>query len=192
VLFDLDGVLRHYDAEHAAAVERRWGLPAGAIPQAAFDRALLEPLTTGRLSRQAWVREVGARLGAPGAAAEWGAKPGRPDAAALALVDELRRAGVTAAILSNGSDELAQELAHLGIDGHVDLVLNSAQLGVAKPEVAAYEAACAALAVGADEVVFVDDTPANVEGARRAGIRAIRFTGVDELRAELRATGVPV
>jgi glucose-1-phosphatase len=192
VLFDLDGVLRHYDAEHAGAVERRWGLPVGAIPQAAFDRALLEPLTTGRLSRRAWVREVGVRLGAPEAAAEWGAKPGRADPEALALVDELRAKGVTAAILSNGSDELAQELASLGIDGRVDLVLNSAELGVAKPDAAAYEAACERLGLGPEEVLFVDDTPANVEGARRAGIRAVRYTGVDQLRAELRAVGLPL
>jgi 2-haloacid dehalogenase len=36
----------------------------------------------------------------------------------------------------------------------------------------------------------VDDTPANVEGARRAGLRAVRYVDVDELRAELRASGV--
>jgi putative hydrolase of the HAD superfamily len=192
VLFDLDGVLRHYDAGHAVAVEGRWGLPAGAMTRTAFDPDLIGPLTTGRLSRQAWVREIGARLGMPQAAVEWAARPGEVDPEALALVDELRGAGVVTAILSNGSDELPQELAHLGIDGHVDLVLNSADLGVAKPDAAAYEAACGRLGLGPAEVLFVDDTPANVEGARRAGIRAIRYTGVDELRAELRAAGVPL
>jgi putative hydrolase of the HAD superfamily len=192
VLFDLDGVLRHYDGGHAPAVEARWGLPGGAITRTAFAPDLVGPLTTGRLSRQAWVQEIGVRLGAPDAAAEWAARPGEADAEALALVDELRGAGVVTAVLSNGSDELAEELAHLGIDGHLDLVLNSAQLGVAKPDAAAYEAACRRLGVGPEEVLFVDDTPANVEGARRAGIRALRYTGVDELRAELRASGVPL
>jgi putative hydrolase of the HAD superfamily len=36
----------------------------------------------------------------------------------------------------------------------------------------------------------VDDRPLNVEGARRAGMRAIRFENAGQLRRDLAASGV--
>ncbi len=51
--------------------------------------------------------------------------------------------------------------------------------GVLKPSREAYEVALRRLAVEPAEVVFVDDQPANVEGARSAGIHAVWFDVTD-------------
>ena len=42
----------------------------------------------------------------------------------------------------------------------------------------------------AEECVFMDDTPENVEGARRAGIHAFHFESQEQAKAELEKLGV--
>ena len=63
-----------------------------------------------------------------------------------------------------------------------------------KPEPAFFERVLADLGLEAAEVGFVDDSPANVEGARAAGIRAVRHdpaSGAAALRAEVHALVSP-
>lgn len=88
VVFDLDGVLRHFAPEHVAEIEADHGLLAGSIHAAAFAPALLDPVITGRVRRADWVRCVGERIGCPAAAARWGRVPSTPDAGMLALSDD--------------------------------------------------------------------------------------------------------
>ncbi len=57
--------------------------------------------------------------------------------------------------------------------------------GLLKPDQAIYDFALRELAVDADEALFVDDLQENVEGARKAGIRALHFTGAAALRIQL-------
>jgi len=71
-----------------------------------------------------------------------------------------------------------------------DPMLFSFQLGVLKPSPDAFAMALARLEVLADQVLFIDDTLANVEGARAAGIEAVHFTSAAALRPELEARGL--
>jgi putative hydrolase of the HAD superfamily len=57
--------------------------------------------------------------------------------------------------------------------------------GMKKPDRRIYEIACRRLAVAPREAVFLDDTPECVEGARRAGMHAIRFVSSAQAIAEL-------
>jgi len=68
VIFDLDGVLRHFDRNDHAAVERKHGLKPGAIAEVAFGHELLGALVTGKLTRQQWGDEVGQAIRSPDAA----------------------------------------------------------------------------------------------------------------------------
>ena len=52
-------------------------------------------------------------------------------------------------------------------------VFLSFELGLRKPERAAFEAIAAAIGVSLDRILFFDDTPANVEGARAIGMPAV-------------------
>lgn len=45
--------------------------------------------------------------------------------------------------------------------------------------------ACRRFAIAPAEAFFVDDIPANVEGARAVGLTAIQFTDSDSLRVAL-------
>lgn len=190
VVFDLDGVLRHFDPAHVARIEARHGLPAGSIHETAFDASLLAAVTTGAITREAWMLRVGALLENPQAAAEWAAHPSTPDEAMLALSDRLRASGIRTAILTNGTDTIPAELRELGIVARVDAVFNSAEIGFAKPDVRAFQHVLDALRFEAREVVFTDDSASKLVGAAALGMVTHHFTGIDGLCEALRAAGV--
>jgi HAD superfamily hydrolase (TIGR01549 family) len=66
----------------------------------------------------------------------------------------------------------------------------SFEMGVAKPDPAIYRQVLAAEGYDAKDAIFIDDSAANVEGARAVGMTAIHFTGRAALEAELMALGV--
>ena len=70
-------------------------------------------------------------------------------------------------------------------------VFLSAQWKLLKPEPAYYQEALRHFGLRAEECLFIDDTPTNVEAAVRAGIGGVVFhADAVLLRAELRARGV--
>jgi putative hydrolase of the HAD superfamily len=54
----------------------------------------------------------------------------------------------------------------------VDVAIYSAEVKLVKPDARIYQLALSQLGVGADECVFVDDAPANVQAARALGMQA--------------------
>lgn len=198
VVFDLDGVVRHFDPDHFSGIEAAHHLEAGAILGVAFQPALLEAVTTGRITRAEWVARVGAAVGAPAAAAAWAAERGVLDDAVLALVGELRNAGVRTAILTNGTDTIPEEARHLGLPEHFERIFNSAELGVTKPDVRAFEQVLRGLGLDATQVFFTDDSAHKLAGAREVGMPVHHFeanggrSAVEGLRAALAGAGLPL
>lgn len=70
-----------------------------------------------------------------------------------------------------------------------DQLILSWRLGVTKPDPEAFERATAALGVPPEQIVFVDDSEANVVAARAAGWAAHVFTTTLDLQAALSASG---
>ncbi len=66
----------------------------------------------------------------------------------------------------------------------------SAHIGLIKPELAIYRHHETAFGLDPAAILFFDDSPANVEGARAAGWHAEQYTGADEMRADLARYGV--
>ena len=90
------------------------------------------------------------------------------------------------ACLSNSNEVHWERMeTELAIFELFDAALSSHQLGCYKPDPEIYERAFAALKVEPRQVIFFDDLPANVEGARRAGAQAYRVKGIDQLRQQL-------
>ena len=80
-------------------------------------------------------------------------------------------------------------------DGEFDSAYISCELGVAKPAGEFFRRILADLGAAPDEVFFVDDTEANVEGARRVGLRAMHWRhedGLNRLVAGAAELGLPV
>jgi putative hydrolase of the HAD superfamily len=190
VLFDLDGVIRHFDPEATADIERRHALELGTLLDTAFAEPGITDVTTGRITRAAWITGIGETLGAPDAAAEWGGRPPRVDPEMLLLADELRAKGLTVAVLTNGTDTIPGEMADQGIACRVDHVFNSAEIGHAKPDARAFRHVLEVLGLSGPEVFFTDDSPRKLAGAVEVGMRAHAFVGLADLRQALGAVGV--
>ena len=77
----------------------------------------------------------------------------------------------------------------------VDLVLFdhlflSFEMGMLKPDVAAFTQVAGLLPVPAERVLFLDDNALNVAGAAAAGFATARAVGVDAARERLVEVGV--
>ena len=191
VLFDLDGVIRHFDPAYVVAIEERYRLESGTLDRVAFSHELLARVTTGRIGRHEWIEHIGQAVAHPAAAAEWGRQPWVFDEPVLELVEELRGLGLTTAILTNGTDSIGSELAGSRVEESIDAVFNSAEIGYAKPDPRAFEHVLNTLGVAAESVFFTDDSSSKLSGAAALGIKAHLYLGVETLRVALRAVGIP-
>jgi putative hydrolase of the HAD superfamily len=192
VVFDFDGVVRHWYEEDTASVERAHGLAPGSIMGVAFGPDLGELVVTGGITHLEWFAAVGERLGSPEAVAEWSSHRGEVDPEAVALIDELRAAGITVGLLSNATTRLEEDLDVLGLASRLDHIFNTARLGVCKPNPAVYHQVVARLGLVGAQIAFTDDHPGWAAAAGTADINGLPFVGIERLRTDLRFLGVPV
>jgi len=190
VLFDLDGVVRHFDPENVASIERAHELEPGSIEAIAFAPHHLELVTTGGISRREWVERIGVELSNAAAAETWGGQPFHVDEEVLGLVDELRATGIRTAILTNGTDTIPAEVASINLGAHFEAVFNSAEIGWTKPDARAFQHALDAMRLAPQEVFFTDDSASKLGGAEALGMPTYHFAGVAGLREALRSAGV--
>jgi putative hydrolase of the HAD superfamily len=109
----------------------------------------------------------------------------------VALARRLRPAYRTA-ILSNADLSLRGRLRELGLHDLFDVVVSSAEEGIAKPETEIYRRAADRIGLSADACVFVDDAEVNVRAAEALGMRGIvyRVDHGHDLAALLEEVGV--
>lgn len=109
------------------------------------------------------------------------------------LVSELAGRGLRLLGLTNWSAETVHHapVAAPAVAMLEDLLVSGRE-SLLKPDEAIYRLLIERYDLVPEATVFVDDSQANVDGARSVGLHACLFTGVDQLRADLRALGVPV
>lgn len=74
-----------------------------------------------------------------------------------------------------------------------DVVIESAKVGLRKPDTRIYQMACAQLGVTPEQTVFLDDFGVNLKGARALGMTTIKVDETDSAIAELEsALGIPL
>ncbi len=109
------------------------------------------------------------------------------------LIRELKEAGYGIYLLSNASFRQHEYWPRIGASRFFDGTLISADEGVVKPQPEIYRLALERFGLRPEECLFIDDLPANVEGASVCGISGAVFHGsAGELRRDLRAAGVRV
>jgi putative hydrolase of the HAD superfamily len=100
-----------------------------------------------------------------------------PRPGAVEVLDELRRRGYRLGLISVCSDEVPTLWEHTELAPRIDEPVFSCSVGVAKPDPRIYRIAADRLGVEPGECLFVDDQPPFVEGARAAGMDAVRLGG---------------
>lgn len=104
-------------------------------------------------------------------------------------VRSLRAAGYKLGLITNNVREAsATWRALVPVDELFDVVVDSSEVGMRKPNPAIFLHALELLGgVAPEAAVFLDDTPGNVVGARTAGLHAIHVETADQAIAELDA-----
>ena len=106
----------------------------------------------------------------------------------IAFMASLRADGYRMALLTNNVREWELRWRALApIDDIFELVVDSAFVGVRKPDPEIYELTVTGLGVPAAECLFLDDIEVNCEGARRAGMPTVVFRDTEQAIADVRA-----
>ena len=107
------------------------------------------------------------------------------------LLQRLRAAGRRLVFLSNMPAPYARHLrAHRDVLTLFEHGVFSCQTGRIKPEPWLFAHAEQAFGAAASKLLLIDDLQANVDGARAAGWRALRFEGAAQCDAELVSLGL--
>jgi putative hydrolase of the HAD superfamily len=180
VIFDYGRVLAHTQHQQPrAAWERRLGLPPGALTRAVHNEHSWIAAQRGAITIDRHWQEVGTTLGLlPADTVALRAAFYRGDVLNMDLVaciDRLRARGLRIGLLSNFSTDLRAMLVQQELHQRFDALAISAEIGVMKPDAAAYQAVLAMLRLEAPACVFIDDIPANVEAAQAIGMQGIVF-----------------
>ncbi|HVO41139.1 MAG TPA: HAD family phosphatase [Aggregatilineales bacterium] len=109
----------------------------------------------------------------------------------LALLRDLRPRYQLAMLSNTFRLELERYLIEThGLGGIFDVVVGSADVGMAKPEPEIYRLTLDRLGVKPEEVLFIDDMPRNTAAAEALGITSIVFETPEQLRRELVQRGL--
>ena len=110
-----------------------------------------------------------------------------PNQPMIALMGELKAAGLRMAMLTNNVREWEPVWrSMLPVDEIFETVVDSGFVGVRKPEARIYEITLERLGLPGEACLFVDDLLPNIEGAREAGMTAVHFRDNEQAIAEIR------
>lgn len=94
-------------------------------------------------------------------------------------------------LLSNAPGDFVRKLLNdYKISDIFDDILISGETGLIKPNADSFQNTLDVMGIKANETIFIDDNPYNVESAEKLGIRSIVFTSVGQLKKELELTEV--
>jgi putative hydrolase of the HAD superfamily len=199
VLFDFDGVLTTDPSgsySTVAQLARSTGLDRERLwaAFAPFNDDLLHGRTTHAAVWPAICERLGRELPFTLLHDAFDATP--MNAGMLALAARLRATHAVGIVTDNKRDRMDRLVARHALDALFDPIVVSADCGSGKSTPAIFRRTLDLLGVGAEEAVFVDNTPRNLVAARALGMHALHFddarNDVGELAATLRARfGLP-
>jgi epoxide hydrolase-like predicted phosphatase len=201
VISDFGGVLTSPLQASFEAFHESSGVSLEALGEAMAHLAAVRGLNplfeleTGRLSEADFLSALGERLsdrlGRPVAMADFGERYFAhltPNATMIDYMRRLRERGYRLAICTNNVREWEQRWrAMLPIDEIFEVVVDSAFVGVRKPEPRIYELTLERLGVTADAALLIDDIELNCEAARELGIGAVWFRDTEQAIVETEA-----
>ncbi|HEY0344785.1 MAG TPA: HAD family phosphatase [Solirubrobacteraceae bacterium] len=110
-----------------------------------------------------------------------------PNERMIELMAALRGEGYRMALVTNNVREWEPRWRAMApIDDIFELVIDSAYVGVRKPDPQIYELTVQRLGVPAPECLFVDDLESNCAAARAAGMQAIVYRDAEQAEIDIR------
>lgn len=201
VVFDLDGVIRHWLPDVLTEAEEQLGIEPGVIAEVAFAEPTYGEAMIGTHTAEEWASLIGARVAdqsppdvavdADAVAEAWLRTTWRLDDAVIDLARALREGGTRVALFSNATTKLEEDLVEMELGEAFDVVANSARLGAKKPDPEAFRQVAELIGAPPARTLFVDDRSENVTGAIEFGWHAVQMRSADRLGGILRRLAVP-
>jgi putative hydrolase of the HAD superfamily len=192
----MDNVLCDYDrGKRVAFLAKLAGASSEFVYKAIWETGFELLGDSGALDAADYLRGFGERIGYPLSLDEWveaRRHAMKADRAMLEIAGRLRET-VDIAVLTNNTTLVADHIDTLLPDLlplFGSRIYTSAQFKTAKPDPRCYRLCLTELGVMPEAVLFVDDLPANVAGAREAGLFAHHHTSVQAFRQALSAHGL--
>jgi putative hydrolase of the HAD superfamily len=189
VLFDLGGVLIPWPRpDYFERWAERFGVDRLRVRELLFHSADVEAANLGAITAEEYCRRCSGRVAVSEehilellAGAFGGEGLNEP------LVSYARALGsrVRVGALTNNWSFARSILARRGIVDLFEVIVNSAEEGVQKPDRRIYQIALERLGLPASDVVFVDDREENVVAARVMGMLGVQFLTTEQTIAEL-------
>jgi putative hydrolase of the HAD superfamily len=200
VIFDLGGVVVGSPLHAIAEYERAHGLSSGFINRVVVTTAPgggWSQLERGELTLEEFYpifeedcAQAGCRISAR-ALMEGVAAATVPRPAMLTAITRLRAAGLRTAALTN--NWIAEGEGTGTLRPYFDVFVESAVVGLRKPDPRIFTLACEQLGVAPNDTVFLDDIGLNLKAARALGMTTIKVSDPDAALGELQAlVGVPL
>jgi len=196
VIFDLGGVLIDSPLHAIARYEREQGIVEGAVNRVvvkAGPRGAWSRLERGEVCMETFQRDfeeecaaAGFALSGAGLMAQIAACEPRPRM--LAALGKLHTAGLRLAALTNNwlpEGERGEGGEPHALRDHFDVFVESARVGLRKPDPRIYHHVCSELRVTPAEAVFLDDIGRNLKTARQLGMHTIKVEDPDTALQEL-------
>ena len=199
VFFDFGGVIGKLDRDEIRRLESSYGLQAGDLLTSIYGISEWHEAETGRIPDQQWVDAANQTLDekagkpVPQLHEEWRQLWHKFDDDVVNLIKTLGSdTSYRVGLISNSTKRLEGELLEpTGLGELFEVVVNSARLGIAKPDTRIYHHAADQMGVEYSACVHIDDLPPNIDGAIEAGFSGIHYRGdFPALSASLRSLGV--
>ncbi len=199
IVFDMGQVLIYWNGDHFMEL---MDVPVGdreALGRELFRETEWVRLDQGTITEEEVIERVSARLPqrlrpyVERMTSHWWEMPLRPMEGMGELVGELKGMGYGVYLLSNASVRLPEYFDKIPGSQYFDGRIVSAEWKLLKPQREIYETLFREYSLTPEECFFIDDSPANIEAARQAGMPGAVFHGdVALLRRALNAAGIPV
>ncbi len=193
VIFDLGGVLlRTDDPEPRTALARRLGYSRKELERLVFENPASHEAEHGLLtSQQAW-EAIAQSIRLPESDIPDFSRQffegDQVDFSLIKFLQQLRPRYTTALLSNTWVKDLPKFLTEdLHIPDTFDVIISSAQCGMAKPEPGIFRLALEAVQAEPDEAVFVDDSDRNISAAAALGIQTVHFRNAPQAVKEIQA-----
>ncbi len=111
----------------------------------------------------------------------------------LGLIDRLKANGYRLFVITDNVHEIMAHLrSRYDFLDRFEAVVNSAEVGLLKPDPAIFRHLLKTYDLVAEDCVFLDDMAKNVAGAQAVGMQAMMFVTAEQAEAELRDLGVHI
>jgi epoxide hydrolase-like predicted phosphatase len=199
VVFDVGGVLCASPVDEFSKVDVEYGLPADTLQGFIRGGSLWGEVERGRKPLTVFFDECVTTIRAdhgvevPPARLELmlhACMGGAVRAGMVSLVNEISAAGHKTGLLTNIFAERREWLHGLCGDGVVDVICDSSEVGMRKPDEEIYVRLLQMLDLPAERVAFVDDFQENLDPASAMGMTTVLYEGEDQVRAALADAGV--